>query len=98
MPLYARDGGVWKSGGMPVRDGGVWKNPTQVYARDGGVWKPVLATGPRLNAFGSNDAFRTGLGTDTGSTTTPTQVGSFTDWEWCSAGSNHSLAIRAGRL
>src|SRR5690606_11234117 len=50
MPLYARDGGVWKLGGMPVRDGGVWKDPAQAYVKDNGVRKPVFAAGDSLLA------------------------------------------------
>jgi alpha-tubulin suppressor-like RCC1 family protein len=52
----------------------------------------------RLYSFGANANGRTGLGTTAGGTTTPTQVGSNTDWTAIGAGNTHSLAIRAGRL
>lgn len=45
MPIYVRDGGVWKN--IPngtrfrVRSGGAWISPTQVSVRDAGVWKQV---------------------------------------------------------
>ena len=52
-----------------------------------------------LFAWGSDGNGRTGLGfAATSNTTTPTQVGSFTDWTWVSAGNTHSLGIRDGKL
>jgi alpha-tubulin suppressor-like RCC1 family protein len=59
----------------------------------------------KLYSWGSDLNGRTGLGKGTGSTLTnftftiiPAQIGSDTDWTHISAGSLHSLAIRAGRL
>jgi alpha-tubulin suppressor-like RCC1 family protein len=46
-------------------------------------------------AWGSNANGRTGLGTTTGSTLTPTQVGTDGDWVTVSAGSDYSLGIRS---
>ncbi|MCL2680325.1 MAG: hypothetical protein FWF11_02455, partial [Coriobacteriia bacterium] len=48
-----------------------------------------------LWAWGSNGNGRTGLGTTTGSQTTPAQVGTATNWTLVSAGNGHSHAIRA---
>lgn len=47
MPIYVRDGGLWKPDPAPiVRDAGIWKTPSQVYTKDAGVWKPLLAVDP----------------------------------------------------
>ena len=47
-------------------------------------------------AWGSNRYGKTGLGTTSGETLEPTQVGLFNDWEIVSAGGEHSLGIRNG--
>lgn len=49
MPLYVRDGGVWKSPVPYVKDGGTWKAIQQMYVRDGGTWKLVFQAGPAWN-------------------------------------------------
>jgi alpha-tubulin suppressor-like RCC1 family protein len=58
-----------------------------------------------LYSWGNDVNGKTGLGkgtTNVGNNTTytvvPTQIGSDTDWTHISAGQNHSLAIRSGRL
>ncbi|MCL2680005.1 MAG: hypothetical protein FWF11_00790, partial [Coriobacteriia bacterium] len=48
-----------------------------------------------LWAWGSHTNGVTGLGTSSGNQTTPAQVGTATNWSAVSAGSAHSLAIRA---
>jgi alpha-tubulin suppressor-like RCC1 family protein len=47
-----------------------------------------------LYSWGNNTSGRTGQDTTSGFTLVPTKVGSFTDWYMCSAGYDHSLAIR----
>jgi len=49
----------------------------------------------RLYSWGMNENGKTGLGTDTGVTATPTQVGSFTDWIKVHAGDAHGIGLRA---
>jgi alpha-tubulin suppressor-like RCC1 family protein len=56
------------------------------------------ATQGELYSWGSNGSGRTGLGTDSGNTLSPTQVGSFDDWTISSGGSAHSCGIRNGLL
>lgn len=51
-----------------------------------------------LYCWGSNTSGRTGLGTTSGTTTTPTQVGAFTDWTWVATGNTTTCGIRAGAL
>ena len=46
-----------------------------------------------LWAWGDNANGRTGLGTDTGIVTVPTQVGTANNWATVSAGTHHSLAV-----
>lgn len=48
-----------------------------------------------LWAWGDNANGRTGLGTTSGSTISPVQVGSFSDWVFVDAGNNHALGIRS---
>ena len=46
-----------------------------------GFWTTFLIdTSGKLYALGTNDSYATGLGTQTGNTLTPTQVGSATNW------------------
>jgi alpha-tubulin suppressor-like RCC1 family protein len=47
-----------------------------------------------LWAWGSNDSGVLGNGPQAGDVTTPTQVGTASDWETISAGKNHNLAIK----
>jgi alpha-tubulin suppressor-like RCC1 family protein len=51
----------------------------------------------RLFTWGDNTSGRTGQGTTSGTTNTPTQVGSDTDWQTVSI-SAHGLAIKGGKL
>lgn len=51
-----------------------------------------------LYAFGSNNSGATGLGTGSGDTTTPTRVGSDSDWTVVACGFQVSLGIRNGEL
>jgi alpha-tubulin suppressor-like RCC1 family protein len=53
-----------------------------------------IKTDGTLWAWGSNGNGRTGLNTSTGSTSTPTQVGSDTNWSKIICGGNYSLAIK----
>jgi alpha-tubulin suppressor-like RCC1 family protein len=48
-----------------------------------------------LWSWGNNGFGATGLGTSTGTTTTPTKVGSFEDWVYIAAGDYFSLGIRS---
>lgn len=61
----------------------------------GNVWSAALKSGFTLYTFGNNSVFRTGLGTDTGNTTTPTQVGIDTNWESIAASSDGGFAIKS---
>lgn len=54
--------------------------------------------GGLLYCWGNNVYAATGLGTTSGSQTTPAQVGSFTDWNFVEIGNAHGCAIRAGLL
>jgi alpha-tubulin suppressor-like RCC1 family protein len=64
-------------------------------ASAGGVHSLGIRTDGTLWAWGYNSFGRTGLGTDVGAATTPTQVGSGTNWVAVSAGLDHSLAVRS---
>ena len=55
----------------------------------------VIKSDGTLWSFGSNASGLTGLGTDTGETTIPTQVGTSADWAAVAAGGLHSLAIKS---
>lgn len=63
------------------------------------VWPTLVPPPPvvsgELLGWGSNDAGRTGLGTDVGKTLSPAAVGSASDWTDVSAGTKHTLAVRA---
>ena len=72
---------------------GTESNWTQISA--GSTHSLAINASGELFAFGSNAHGRTGLGTDAGSTTTPTRVGTESNWTQVSAGGGHSLAINA---
>ncbi|WP_187971134.1 hypothetical protein [Aquibium microcysteis] len=43
MPIFAKDGGLWKPAGKAfARDAGLWK-PAAVSVRDAGIWKPLIS-------------------------------------------------------
>jgi len=79
--------------------------PTQVgsdtdwtYVSAGGSWGCAVKGG-RLFTCGSNNVFRTGQNTSTGSTTTWTNYDSgSTGWEKCFAGVIHGIGVRSGEL
>ena len=55
----------------------------------------AIKTDGTLWTWGSNGDYRTGLGTDSGTTTTPTQVGTDTDWSYIgNAMDSSSFAIK----
>jgi len=100
------DGTLWawgnNSGGRPGLNtiGGQRTTPAQVGSATN--WQSVSAgtqhslgiqSDGTLWAWGANSFGRTGLGLTAGATTTPTQVGSATNWQSVSAGGSHSLAI-----
>jgi alpha-tubulin suppressor-like RCC1 family protein len=60
----------------------------------GGDYSLVIKQDGTLWSFGSNVNGRTGLGTSTGETLEPTQVGVDTNWSIVSAGIAHSLAVK----
>ena len=70
-------------------------NPSMVAQGDSFI---VFIAGGKLYSVGSNTDGRTGQGTSSGITLVPTQIGSDTDWTFCSAGSAYAFAIRGGRL
>lgn len=57
----------------------------------------AIKTNGKLYAWGNNANGQTGQGTTTGNTTTPTQVGSDSDWENVSA-NNCVVAVKGGQL
>ena len=101
------DGTMWSFGSNSSgatglgTDVGSTVSPTQVgsdttwdviSAGDG--YSLAVKTDGTLWSFGLNQFGKTGLGTTTGSTLVPTQVGTDTDWTYASAGTTHSLAIK----
>jgi alpha-tubulin suppressor-like RCC1 family protein len=59
----------------------------------------VAIKGGKLFAWGNNTQAITGRGTTTGTTTTPTEIDSNTDWTMVAlSNSSHGAGIRAGRL
>jgi alpha-tubulin suppressor-like RCC1 family protein len=48
-----------------------------------------------LYSWGMNESGKTGLGLDSGVTSLPTQVGTFTDWIKVHAGDSHCIGLRA---
>lgn len=110
--LYAWGSNLSGATGLGVTTG-ITATPTEITVAGVTTWTAVAAGGDntggtstslaigdgRLFAFGSNDALMTGLGAAvTAATTTPTQVGSATDWTAISAGLYHCLGIRGGAL
>jgi hypothetical protein len=80
-------------------------SPTQVgsdtdWQRITGQSTNVLAikNGGRLYAWGSNANYLTGQGTNTGSTSSITQIGSATGWTHIEIGSQAAFGIKAGEL
>lgn len=63
----------------------------------GGAFAFAIKTNGKLYSWGSNANGQTGQNTTTGNTTTPTQVGSDTDWEQISA-NNCVVAVKGGQL
>lgn len=110
--LYAWGSNVSGATGLGVTTGAT-ATPTEIVVAGVSTWTAVAAGGDtnggastslaigdgKLFAFGSNDYAMTGLGSGvTAATTTPTQVGSATDWTAVSAGQYHCLGIRGGAL
>ncbi len=54
-----------------------------------------IKTSGALFSWGSNQSGRTGLGTTAGVTRNPTQVGTATNWQYVSAGDDHSMAVNS---
>jgi alpha-tubulin suppressor-like RCC1 family protein len=54
-----------------------------------------IKTSGALFSWGSNQSGRTGLGTTAGGTRNPTQVGTATNWQYVSAGDDHSMAVNS---
>lgn len=52
----------------------------------------------KLYTWGNNNSYRSGQGTNTGNTTTATQIGSDTDWEQISQSNLYGVALRANQL
>lgn len=89
---------------LPVNNGN-YSSPTQV-----GSWNDWsrVSVGPshslgicagKLYAWGRNANGRTGLNiSNTSTTSTPTQVGAWDDWEDVCAFYSHSIGLRAGKL
>jgi alpha-tubulin suppressor-like RCC1 family protein len=63
----------------------------------GGGFAFAIKTNGTLYSWGNNLYGQTGLGTASGNTTSPTQVGSDTDWEQISA-NNCVVAVKGGQL
>jgi len=66
-----------------------------VYASAGNTNTSAIRSDGTLWSWGANTSGQTGLGTTTGNTLTPTQVGTATNWTYVSVGWNHTLAIRS---
>lgn len=92
---------------------GITTTPTEVVVSGVTTWTAVAAGGDnggagpsftlaigdgRLYSFGDNSLGQTGLGTTTGETLVPTQVGSDSDWTHIAVGAFHALGIRGGAL
>lgn len=58
----------------------------------------AIKTNGTLYSWGLNTNGRTGLGTTTGTTLVPTQVGSDTNWEYVDCGIAHTAGIKGGTL
>lgn len=98
--LGIRDGKLYFWGSSNT-DIGLGTTPTQVGTDDNWVMVSCGRTHAlainnlgELYAWGSNANYATGIGTQSGSTLTPTQVGLNNDWELCSAGNEVSMGIR----
>lgn len=63
----------------------------------GGGLSFAIKTNGSLYSWGNNQYGATAQGTTTGNTTTPTQVGSDTDWEQIAA-TSHVVAVKGGQL
>ena len=93
----ARTGQNSVTGNTPV--------PTQVgtasnwrYISAGSLHSLAINANGELWSWGSNSQSRTGHDTTSSNTTEPRRVGTASGWESVSAGTNHSIAIRAGSL
>lgn len=110
--LYAWGSNVSGATGLNTNTG-ITTTPTEVVVAGVTSWTAVAAggdnggTGPsftlaigdgKLFSFGDNSVGQTGLGTDSGETLVPTQVGTETDWTRIAAGAFHALGIRGGGL
>jgi len=103
------DGTLWAWGNNLSNQAGLGGSvntaatPTQVgtatdwatVSAGGATHSLAIKTDGTLWSWGANLEGRTGLGTTTGTQWTPAQVGISTNWAQVSAGSQHSLAIRA---
>jgi hypothetical protein len=100
-----------EANGLGIRNGLLYQwgdgtlTPTQVGSDSGwsfvsaGTTHSLAIRNGELYAWGLNNSGRTGLGiSDLTTTASPTRVGSFNDWTWVSAGLDHSLGIRDGKL
>jgi len=100
------DGSLWAWGnnadgrtGLGINTG-TTNNPTRVGTDSwvavsaGNSHTLAIRSDGSLWAWGSNANGRTGLGMDTGTANSPTRVGTYADWDYVSAGMEHSMGIR----
>lgn len=104
------DGTLWAAGlntNSQLGDGGTSTQSSLVQIGVATTWSKVacgtnygmaIRTDGTLWSWGHNADYRTGLGTNTGNTASPTQVGSATDWAYIAAGigSAQSLGVKTG--
>ncbi|OGG61213.1 hypothetical protein A3C87_03645 [Candidatus Kaiserbacteria bacterium RIFCSPHIGHO2_02_FULL_49_34] len=100
------NGTLWSWGGnvagqLGLGDTNERLNPVQVGTdtnwkdvRGGASFAVGLRTDGTLYGWGSNNAGRTGLGITSGTTLTPTQIGTATDWQSLAVGNAYACAIK----